>query len=204
MGESKITNFDDLRKKDATAFDAMVELAKEAKPVPMEGNHIAIFGVVARGKSTFVNSTIGRKVAETGKGETTTKLAAYPGHGFTMWDVPGRNDNLSYFTLEYIGFWKGLRHRVILVTDTVKEMTTVCRLMDELSLEYTIVVNRLQFADEEEESTEQRQKFEQQIKDEVVSLELKCARDRVYFISARTPAKYPEDWNDLQKMLMSE
>ena len=146
---------------------------------------------------------LGREIAKVGEAETTITWTPYRGHGFVAWDVPGKHDGLSYFALEYISFMKGLTHRVILIRSSVKEMTKVCRLLDALKLHYTIVVNRFQLEDAGMETKEQREAFEQQIKQEVVTEKLTCAGDRVFFIAAKKPEKYPEEWHDLRQLLLT-
>ncbi|CAF5067779.1 unnamed protein product, partial [Rotaria sp. Silwood1] len=39
---------------------------------------------------------MGKKVAATGRGETTTEIRPYPGTQFTIWDFPGKNDEVVY------------------------------------------------------------------------------------------------------------
>ena len=85
---------------------------------------------------------LGLKVAEVGPGETTVKITAYPGTGYILWDIPGRNDELSYLSMEYVSFFKGLTKRVIVIQATVKENSSIMKLLDELDLEYDIVFNK--------------------------------------------------------------
>ncbi|CAF3797037.1 unnamed protein product, partial [Rotaria magnacalcarata] len=106
----------------------------------MKGNNIAFFGRTSTGKSTMINRLIGEDVAVTGAGETTLEPKKYTCTGFALWDMPGRNDDISYFSAKYIGFWKGLSRRTILIINTVKEMSHVCQLLDQLRLDYNIVV----------------------------------------------------------------
>ena len=142
------------------------------------------------------------RTRRTGEGETTKDIAPYKSVGFTMWDMPGRHDGLSYFTLEYISMMKGLTKRVVLVRNTVKEMTKVCELLDALNLHYIIVVNRFQVQRKSLETQEERVKFEEQIKQEVKNEKLTYAGERVFFIAATATEKYAEDWQDLYKLLL--
>ncbi|CAF1478363.1 unnamed protein product, partial [Rotaria sordida] len=87
-----IKSFDDLAQRDTEAKKALVDLARRATPIEMNGNNIGIFGLTSTGKSTLLNSLLGEKKAETGAGETTTQITPYPSTQFTLWDVPGRND----------------------------------------------------------------------------------------------------------------
>ena len=51
MADNKIDTIDQLEKQDKKAFNRLVELAEEATPVPMEGNHIGVLGVVSSGQA---------------------------------------------------------------------------------------------------------------------------------------------------------
>jgi hypothetical protein len=55
------------------------------------------------------------KVAKTGAGETTKEITPYEGRGYRLFDIPNRNDELSYFSMEYVAFWKGLTGRLIVM-----------------------------------------------------------------------------------------
>ena len=90
MKAKKITSFEDLIEQDKKAAQLLIELARLTQPVVLEGNNIGVFGLTSTGKSTLLNVILGMKVAETGVGETTTKITPYPATEFTLWDVPGR------------------------------------------------------------------------------------------------------------------
>jgi GTP-binding protein EngB required for normal cell division len=139
LKDKKIESFEALAKHDEKAKIALIKLAQEAQPITMVGINIGLFGITSTGKSTMLNSLLGQKVAETGVSETTTKITPYPGTQYTLWDVPDRNDEISYLSLEYIAFFKGLSRRLILIQATVKENTSMLRLLDELDLRYDIV-----------------------------------------------------------------
>ncbi|CAF3420499.1 unnamed protein product, partial [Rotaria sp. Silwood2] len=92
----------------AELLQFLTNLAQLTKPARLEGINIGLFGLTSTGKSTLINSLLGQNVADTGVGETTTKITPYNGSIFTLWNVPGRNDEVSYFSMEYISFFKGL------------------------------------------------------------------------------------------------
>ena len=198
---NKMDSVDDLKKNDERVFNALVKVAEKAKPIPLDGIQIAFFGIVSSGKSTMVNSCIGKDVAKTGIGETTTIQQPYKGKGFVIWDIPGRHDKLSYFTLKYLGLWKGLTHRVIFIKESMKLMMTVCELMEALKLRYTIVVNRVE--QKEAVSDEEEEAFRQQIRNEVIACNLKKADKKVFFIDAKQPLRFKADWDELLKKLMA-
>ena len=199
MERKKLTTMDQLAAHDREKFEALVSLAQKTEPIQMHGNNFAFFGLTSSGKSTMINSIVGADVAETGAGETTLKPSCYSGTGFVVWDMPGKNDDLSYFSMEYIGFWKGLSRRLIVITSTVKEMSHVCRILDKLALDYDIVANKFDAIESEQERT----KFKKQIYDEIKQLQLKYVRsDRVFFLSAKRPNRFP-DWLDMVNYLLT-
>jgi len=102
----------------------------------------------------MINKLIGFDLAETGAGETTKEIQPYDGQGYRLFDIPGRNDDISYFSMEYIAFWKGLTGRLVLITATIKEMTKVFRLLDAINLRYDIIVNKFDLV-----PIEERQQF---------------------------------------------
>ncbi|CAF1062638.1 unnamed protein product [Adineta steineri] len=187
LEKKKLTSFDAIADNDKEAKGAISKLAKEAKPLGLEGNNIALFGVTSAGKSTMLNKLYGKKVAETGIGETTLEIQSYAAKGFTLWDIPGKNDEVSYMSMQYMSFFKGLTHRIILVTYTVKENSSMMKLLDAIGLDYDIVVNKMDQIDDEEEP-----RFREEIQKEVQRLGLKGI-GRIFYVSAKFPAQFP-DW----------
>jgi predicted GTPase len=96
LQKKEIKTFEQLEENDKEAKKALIELAQSTRAVKMAGINIALFGLTSTGKSTMLNSLLGKKVAETGVGETTTEITPYAGESFTLWDIPGRNAELSY------------------------------------------------------------------------------------------------------------
>lgn len=186
--------FETLAAQDKNLTDAFIELANKTEPVKLPDNSYAFFGLTSTGKSTILNGILGSNVAETGYGETTTDIKPYLGTNFFIWDIPGKNDEISYMTMPSISFWKGLKKRLIVIQSTVKENSSMMKLMDAIGLNYDIVVNKLDII-----NSEQQQKFCQQIQNEIVSLGLKRV-DNVFFISAQYPNKFP-DWNKMVNYL---
>jgi len=76
------------------------------QPFQLGGRAFGFFGVTSTGKSTMINKLIGFDLAETGAGETTQEIQPYDGQGYRLFDIPGRNDDISYFSMEYIAFGK--------------------------------------------------------------------------------------------------
>ena len=185
--DQDIDTFEDLQKFDKKGADALINLAVQTKALPMDGRNFGFFGLTSTGKSTIINKLIGKDIAAVGAGETTTQIQPYVGQGYRLFDIPGRNDEMSYFSMEYISFWKGLTARLVVVTATVKEMTKVLRLLDAIGLSYDIIVNKFDTVPYEE-----REKFKAKIQDEVTQNNLKGV-NRIWFFSAENPKQFP-DW----------
>ncbi|CAF3664869.1 unnamed protein product [Rotaria sp. Silwood1] len=162
----------------------------------MEGFNVGLFGLTSTGKSTMLNALLNQQVADTGVGETTTKITPYNGTKFTLWDVPGRNDEVSYLSMEYISFFKGLSRRLILIQATVKENSSMMKLLDEIGLDYDIVFNKFDKVEPEEQ-----EEVKNQIKSEIKKLDLKGGK-RVYFVSAKNPKMF-NDWLTMVHALTS-
>ncbi len=190
----KIDSFESLAQYDKESMKMFIELARLTPAMPFKGNNIALFGSTSTGKSTLLNAILGQNVAETGIGETTKEMKAYPATGYTLWDVPGRNDEVSYFSMEYISFFKGLSRRFILIQATVKENSSMMKLLDELKLEYDIVFNKFDKVDAEEQSL-----VKEQIHKEIQSLGLQMVGN-VYFVSAKNPKMFPDWINMIQRL----
>jgi small GTP-binding protein len=187
-------SFETLTEKNPKAANTITELAKIVKPIRLEGNQIALFGITSTGKSTMLNSLLGENVAETGYGETTMKMTPYPCINFVIWDVPGRNDEVSYMTMQYISFLKGLTQRLILIKNTVKENSSIMKLMDTMQLRYAIAFNQFDMVPDTEKS-----KVREQVHKQIGELGLKGV-DHVFFVSAQYPSRY-DDWLEMVKYL---
>ncbi|CAF3943419.1 unnamed protein product [Rotaria sp. Silwood1] len=188
MRAKKIDSFKALTKHDKKAAKLLIELARLTEAVTLEGINIGTFGLTSTGKSTLLNSLLGEKKTETGAGETTSQVTAYSSKQFTLWDAPGRNDETVYMTMEYISFFKGLTRRLILIQSSIKENSSMMKLLDEIDLSYDIVMNKFDLVDEDE-----RQKLQNQIQREIETLELKRV-NKVFFVSAKHPTMFP-DWD---------
>ena len=195
LNEQQIDSFEDLSRQDKRLMQLLMELVKLTDPMPMEGFNIGLFGITSTGKSTLLNAILGSQVAETGAGETTTKIKPYSTKDYVLWDVPGRNDEVSYFTMEYISFLKGLTKRFVLIQATVKENSSLMKLLDAAGLRYTIVVNKFDRIQEKD-----RDVFQNQVRREITEIGLQGV-ENLYFVSAIHPNMFP-DWskmlNDMQ------
>ncbi len=190
MKDEQIDSFEDLEKFDKKSAEALIKLALQTEPLQMKGKNFGFFGLTSTGKSTIINKLIGEDVADVGAYETTKDIQPYNGQGYRLYDIPGRNDDLSYFNMKYIAFWKALTSRIVVITVTIKEMTTVFRLLDAINLRYDIIVNKFDLVKEEE-----REKFKHQIKQQIIDCKLKGV-NRIWFISAENPNQFP-DWNNM-------
>ncbi|CAF1411910.1 unnamed protein product [Rotaria sordida] len=194
LKEKKLDSFEAIEAHDKKAKQTLIQLAQQAKPIKMEGNNIALFGLTSTGKSTMLNSLLGEKKAATGAGETTIEVSSYSGRDFILWDIPGRNDEVTYTRMQYISFFKGLTRRLILVQSTIKENSSIMKLLDAIELHYDIVVNKMDRIEEEE-----RVEFCEQIRKEISKIGLKGV-GRVFFVSAKYPAQFP-DWLEMVNYL---
>ena len=192
----KIDSFEELAQQDNEAKKVLIELAQQTAPVKMEGVNVALFGQTSTGKSTMLNALLGQNLAETGAGEVTMKIKAYPGTRYTLWDVPGRNDEVSYLSMEYISFFKGLTRRLILIQATVRENSSMMKLLDELDLGYDIVFNKFDKVDAEEQPIVKAQ-VEKQIKE----LGLRKV-GKVFFVSSKNTKMF-DDWLKMVDRLTS-
>jgi len=189
--DKKIETFDDLQAQDKVLAKRLVELSQATPAHKLDGLNIGLFGITSSGKSTIINKCIGQNVAETGVGETTIAFKAYPGATGFFWDCPGRNDSVSYLRMEFIAFYKAMSRRLIIILATIREMSTICKLLDSLQLSYDIVVNKIDLI----QSDEELRQFRRKIQTEVAEEQLKGV-SKIYFISARYPDK-SNDWNRL-------
>jgi len=189
LKDEKIESFEDLEKFDKKSAEALIKLALQTEPLDMQGKNFGFFGITSTGKSTIINRLIGENVADVGACETTKEIQPYNGQGYRLYDIPGRNDDLSYFSMKYIAFWKALTSRFIVITVTIKEMTTVFRLLDAINLRYDIIVNKFDLV-----KVEEREKFKHQIKQQIIDCKLRGV-NHVWFVSAEDTNQFP-DWNN--------
>ena len=191
LQDANISSYETLEKYNKKAAEQLTRLFQQTGPIKLTGRNFGFFGVTSTGKSTLVNQVIGSNVAQTGPGETTLKVTSYDGPGYRLFDMPGRNDDLSYFTMEYIALSRALTARLILINSTVKEMNTVFRVFDSADMRYDIVVNKF-----DNLTSNEQEQLKRQINTEIRECNLKGV-DNVWFVSA----KYPDRCPDWQKMI---
>ncbi|KAJ6633883.1 hypothetical protein Bhyg_15585 [Pseudolycoriella hygida] len=184
--EDEIESFEDLERLDKEAADALIKLAIKTEPLQMEGRNDGFYGMTSTGESTIINALLGKAVAAVSFGETTIEMQSYRFRNFALHDMPGRDDEMSYFSMHHIAVWKGLTGRFVVILATLKEMSKVFSLLDKLSLKYDIIVNKLDTVDLEE-----REYFKEKIRKEVVEIGL-TGVENIWFVSA----KYPDQFTD--------
>jgi GTP-binding protein EngB required for normal cell division len=194
----KLDTWDKMKSNGKNVFDALVFLAIKTIPMKLHGNNVGFFGKTSTGKSTMINKLLNCEVAETGYGEITKEIHSYEGNNYCLHDMPGKNDNVSYLSMEYVSFWKGLTSVVVLIQYTIKEMTSVIELLEAIEVPYDIVVNKFDQVPENE-----REKFKQQIQMEVITAKLKFVNSKIYFVSAKNPQEFP-DWIQMVNYLTSK
>ena len=171
----------------ATQLKKIFKLAKKIPPRELNGINIALFGINGVGKSSLVNAFTNSSAAPVGPTHSTTSITGYQGSNYTIFDLPGLNDDVSYLDKEYIALLKGASHRVVVVTATVKQMKKLINLFEHLELSYDIVVNKFDLIE-----VDGRAEFQAKIHEEVQLPEWKHL-NRLWFISAAQPGHFP-DW----------
>ncbi|CAF1470391.1 unnamed protein product [Adineta steineri] len=161
--KQRINSYEDLQQINQYAAQNLIKLASNTHPFQL-------------GERSF---------AETGADETTQEIQPYDGQEYRLYDIPGRNDDLSYFNMEYIAFWKGLTDRIIVITSTIKEMTKVFRLLYAIHLRYDIVVNKFDLV-----PIAERQIFKQKIDKQIRENNLQGV-DHIWYVSALNPNQFP-------------
>ncbi|CAF4982055.1 unnamed protein product [Rotaria sp. Silwood1] len=189
-------SFDDILKDEKRRQKALAKLARKTGSIKRQGNNIGIFGLASTGKSTMVNSLLGKTVAETGVGETTKEITEYHGMGYTLWDTPGLDAKPNIpILLPCLLIDPVLRAN--LIQYTIKENLNLIRLFDDLGLGYDIVVNKFDDIDEDEQS-----QFQYQIQREIELYQLKQKKN-IFFLSAKYPKMFP-DWLQMVNYLTEE
>ncbi|CAF3393587.1 unnamed protein product [Rotaria sp. Silwood2] len=196
MEEEKLNTFEQVATYEKIGVERFQQLAATVQPLKMERDkNLALFGITSTGKSTMINSLLGQKLAETGYGEITKVIQPYDGQSYRLYDVPGKNDDVSYFTVNYISFWKGLSYRLIIINHTVKEMTKVIKLLDAIQLQYDLIVNKF-----DQVPPEERDQFKQQIRDECQECQLQGV-NHLWFVNAQRPQQFQTDWIEMVNYL---
>ena len=190
MKQKKIETFEQLANHDSEAKERLVQLAQQAPRAELSGVHIAVLGSTSVGKSTLINAFLRQNVAETGYCETTTKITSYSGIGYTLWDFPGRNDEISYLNMDFFSLMKASARRLIVIQATPNENSNLMKLLDKLGLEYDIVLNKFDFV-----KLKERALVKEKIPDGIKTLGLQKV-GKVYFVSAENPYMF-EDWHEL-------
>lgn len=106
--ENKIESFSQLEAVDKKRFDAPMQIATNM-PIPLATpNNVAFIGVSGAGKSSLINAIAGEKLCEEGITHTTSEMRAWPApnSNITFFDIPGKNDKISYFSASMMGFLK--------------------------------------------------------------------------------------------------
>jgi GTP-binding protein EngB required for normal cell division len=192
-----IETFEDLQRLIQQRAEAFVRLATKAPFIPTQYVNIGFIGKTSSGKSTLINSLFGEDLAKVGAGATTTEIEAYEGLGYKLYDTPGLDDDLTYLDEEHTHFWKLMTARVIVVTNTMKEMTRVLRFLDGIHLRYDIVVNKFDMVEPAE-----RKILEATIRQQIIDIKLQGV-NKVWFLSAGHPRQFA-DWNRMIEYFTNE
>ena len=188
--KKNIKTFEELAQQDKEAAAHLIKLAKQTVPMRMNGKVICVIGNTSTGKSTIINRFLNAEVAKTGYGETTTEVTSYQGTGFTLIDFPGRNDEISYFSMEYISVFKGSSKILIVIQTTVGENSSLMKLLDAIGVNYDIVFNKFDLVPDDE-----KENVKKQILSQIRSLGIQRVK-KLYLVSAKIPRMFP-DWLQL-------
>jgi small GTP-binding protein len=194
MKEKKHTSFDELEANDAQLAHNMIQVAKQTEAMRMEGKNYGFFGDTNSGKSTLLNTLLGRgpndkNAARTGRGECTRTITPFKGPDFHVWDIPGSNDEINYLSLSYVSCMKGLSKRGILVVSTIKEQTKLINLLKKLDLPFFLIVNKI-----DELSANEVDTFKAKILGE---RDTYCPDVPVFFVSAKKKDCSASEWTEL-------
>lgn len=190
LKKAKISTFKQLEEQNKEGEKLLIELAQKTPAARMRGINYALFGQTSAGKSTIINALLGRQVAETGYTETTLETKAYRGTGYTLHDLRGRNDDVSYLNMEWFAFAKGLTRMLFVITSTPRENSEMMKFLDKLNVPYDIIFNKFDLAKENE-----RPKVMQKVRSTINELGLQKV-GKVYFVSAENHDAF-DDWWDL-------
>ncbi|CAF1002205.1 unnamed protein product [Rotaria sp. Silwood1] len=192
--EQQINSYEDLQRVDQNAAQTLVKLASNTKPLRLGGRAFGFFGLTSTGKSSIINKLLGYDLAKIDARETTKEIQPYEGQNYRLFDISDRNDDISYFTMEYIAFWKGLTKILVLITTTITEMKKIFRLLDTINLRYDIIINKFDLI-----PIAKRQEFKKKINQQIRELGLRGV-DHIWYISALNPNQCP-DWLSMVKSL---
>ena len=172
-----LTNLDQL---DSERFDRILELCRQCLPLRLPGVNIGLLGNTSVGKSSIINASVGREICETGMGQVTMEPRPYnmPNSELVFWDLPGKNDDISYLRAPYISCMKSMAFIGVVITATVSEVSSLIKMLQTLGIPYHIIVNKIDQA----RNAEQLARFRAQVDREVAGLG-NCFRG-VFYVSA--------------------
>lgn len=176
----EINSLDELEAKDRERLDRIIALARVLEPLPLRGVNIGLLGNTSVGKSSIINSSVGREICETGMGQVTMEPRPYnmPNSELVFWDLPGKNDDISYLRAPYISCMKSMAFIGVVITATVSEVSSLIKMLQTLGIPYHIIVNKIDQA----RNAEQLARFRAQVDREVAGLG-NCFRG-VFYVSA--------------------
>ncbi|CAF3260977.1 unnamed protein product, partial [Rotaria sp. Silwood2] len=185
-----ISSYEDLQRVNQHLDKTLVKLASNTEPFRLGGRAFGIFGLTSAGKSSIINKLLGYDPTKIDNHETTKKIQIYEGQSYRLFDIPDINDDISYFTMDYIAFLKGLTKRLVLITTTITEMIKCFRFLDAINLRYDIIINKFDLI-----PISRRQEFKKIINQQIRELNLQGV-DHVWYISVLNPNQCP-DWSTM-------
>ena len=190
LAKENIHSLDDLPKAEDARYRKIMELCAQVGKAPIDqtGHNVSFLGDTSVGKSTLINKLMGENVCAVGHGEVTVAMKPYrKAHtNYVYWDMPGKNDKISYLSATYIGTIKGMSFIGIMVRSTTNEMSKMIELMAYLNIKFNVIVNHIDSVEEDEVEA-----FKAQIRKEMDGNSF-C--QNIFFISAK---KQSGDWLNL-------
>lgn len=119
---------------------ALMKIPKSAK------FSLAVLGQSGVGKSTIINSYVGKDVTAVGKVETTQNITLVEGNAeYDFFDVPGcHDDRADFYQLDKLQKLKTL-HVILVVCDRLKLVLNILMLLKALNIPLIAVRNRCAF-----------------------------------------------------------
>jgi len=118
------------------------------------------------GKSTCINTILGRYEAKTGKGIVTQAVTFYGKEEFDLLlvDFPGKNDNYEYEDDKVLAISRMLDLACVLFTSTITSMMNFLELLDKMEVPFVCVLTRVdEWRGEEIDADLSKVKMETQI-----------------------------------------
>lgn len=151
---------------------------------------IGFIGGSGVGKSSLINTFMGSTAAPVGYCNTTKQITSYVYQSFILCDTPALGDGSQYIEPENLNFLINLDQRVIVIMNSLREVTSILNLFHHLSLSYIVVVNRC------DQLTSSMTEFRLSIRNE-----MKDAATPSFFLSTKQVDQFQQEWTQFKTCL---